>query len=77
MYKRQLETLLSTYNDGQAVQAAALIGKSVLVAGSGLVLADGQASAGVSLAEPADNVETLLVLMSAEAKVRKAKHGRY
>lgn len=28
-------------------------------------------------AEPVDNVETLLVLMSAEAKVRKAKHGRY
>ncbi|HCZ13850.1 MAG TPA: flagellar biosynthesis protein FlgD [Candidatus Accumulibacter sp.] len=56
-----LETLLSTYNDGQAVQAAALIGKSVLVGGSGLVLANGQASAGVSLAEPADNL-TLTIL---------------
>jgi flagellar basal-body rod modification protein FlgD len=29
-----LETLLNTFNDGQAMQAAALIGKSVLVAGS-------------------------------------------
>ena len=67
-----LETLLSTYNDGQAVQAAALIGKSVLVAGSGLVLAGGQASAGVSLAEPADNVT--LTILGAGGNVLQSQH---
>ncbi|WP_313952740.1 flagellar hook assembly protein FlgD [Accumulibacter sp.] len=56
-----LETLLGTYNDGQAVQAAALIGKSVLVAGSGLSLANGVANGGVNLSAPADNV-TLSIL---------------
>ena len=56
-----LETLLSTYSDGQAVQAAALIGKSVLVGGSGLSLLNGVANGGVKLAEPADNV-TLSIL---------------
>jgi flagellar basal-body rod modification protein FlgD len=59
-----LETLLNTFNDGQAMQAAALIGKSVLVAGSGLSLANGQAGGGVNLAGPADSV-TLKILDAA------------
>jgi flagellar basal-body rod modification protein FlgD len=46
-----LETLLSTFNEGQAVQAAGLIGKNVLVGGSGLALVNGQANGGVNLAD--------------------------
>lgn len=52
-----LETLLSTFNDGQAMQAAGLIGKHVLVAGSRLELADGTAAGGANLLGPADNVK--------------------
>lgn len=51
-----LETLLSAYGESQAMQAAALIGKDVLVNGSGLSLAGGQARGGVNLAAPADRV---------------------
>ncbi|MBE2258473.1 MAG: flagellar hook assembly protein FlgD [Rhodobacteraceae bacterium] len=66
-----LETLLSTYNDGQAVQAAALIGKSVLVRGSGLVLANGTASGGVNLAEPVDDV--MLTILGAGGNVLQSQ----
>ncbi|MCB1941504.1 MAG: flagellar hook assembly protein FlgD [Candidatus Accumulibacter sp.] len=66
-----LETLLSTYNDGQAVQAAALIGKSVLVRGSGLVLANGTASGGVNLAEPVDDV--MLTILGAGGSVLQSQ----
>jgi flagellar basal-body rod modification protein FlgD len=62
-----LQTLLSTYNEGQAMQAAGLIGKSVLVAGSRLVLADGKAGGGANLAGPADNVT--LTIVDAAGKV--------
>ncbi|WP_291994527.1 flagellar hook assembly protein FlgD [Candidatus Accumulibacter sp. ACC003] len=66
-----LESLLATYNDGQAVQAAALIGKNVLVGGSGLLLADGAASGGVSLAEPVDDV--LLSILGAGGNVLQSQ----
>lgn len=51
-----LEALLGTYNEAQAMQAAGLIGKNVLVPGSRLLLANGSAAGGVSLAGPADRV---------------------
>ena len=69
-----LETLLNTFNDGQAMQAAALIGKSVLVAGSRLSLANGQAGAGVNLAGPADSV-TLKILDAAGTVVQSQNLG--
>ncbi len=52
-----LKTLLSSSTDSQALQAASLVGKSVMVAGSGLTLTAGQQSlGGVELAGAADNV---------------------
>jgi flagellar basal-body rod modification protein FlgD len=62
-----LETLLNTYNEGQAMQAAGLIGKSVMVAGSKLALADGEAIGGVNLAGAADSVK--LTILDAAGKV--------
>ncbi|WP_291991020.1 flagellar hook assembly protein FlgD [Candidatus Accumulibacter sp. ACC007] len=69
-----LETLLSTYNDGQAVQAAALIGKRVLVGGAGLALVDGQARGGVNLAGPADDV-TLTILGAGDNVIQSERLG--
>jgi flagellar basal-body rod modification protein FlgD len=51
-----LGTLLGAYNDSQAMQAAALIGKTVLVPGSGLELAGGKGFGGVNLSSAADQV---------------------
>lgn len=59
-----LGTILETFNSGQAMQAAGMIGKSVLAPGSQLVLQDGQAFAGVNLAGAADQV-TLKILDAA------------
>lgn len=56
-----LETLLATYNDSQAMQAAALIGKKVLVAGSTLTLVDGEATGGAYLSGAADRVTVSIV----------------
>lgn len=62
-----LETLLNTFNDGQSMQAAGLLGKSVLVAGSQLALTAGKASGGVNLGGPADSVK--LSIMDAAGRV--------
>jgi flagellar basal-body rod modification protein FlgD len=70
----KLETLLNTYHDGQAMQAAGLIGKNVLVAGSTLSLANGHAAGGVQLADPADNV-TLTILDAAGRVVQSQNLG--
>lgn len=51
-----LDTLLGAYNDAQSMQAAALIGKTVLVPGSGLALSNGSAYGGVNLSSAADQV---------------------
>ena len=56
-----LETLLNSYHDDQAAQAAALIGRQVLVPGSHLTLSRGTALAGVSLGEAADTVAIQIV----------------
>ena len=51
-----LDSLGSSLADTQAVQASALIGNTVLVPGSRLNLAGGEAFGGVNLASPADQV---------------------
>jgi flagellar basal-body rod modification protein FlgD len=56
-----LEALLGSYQDAQAMQGAALMGRSVLTAGSRLSLAGGQAVGGVDLAEAADQVRLTIV----------------
>jgi len=51
-----LQTLLGSYSTTQGMQAASLVGHSVLSAGSSLNLADGAAVGGFDLAGPADQV---------------------
>lgn len=51
-----LQALMTSSSDGQALQAAALVGHGVLVPGSGLALREGMAIGGVELAEAADRV---------------------
>lgn len=51
-----LQKLLSSSVDGEAMQAAALVGRQVMVAGSGLQLGDTGAVGGVELAAAADQV---------------------
>ncbi len=51
-----LQALMTSSSDGQALQAAALVGHGVLVPGSGLALQEGMAIGGVELAEAADRV---------------------
>jgi flagellar basal-body rod modification protein FlgD len=51
-----LNSLVSGLADTQAIQASALIGKTVLVPGSTLSLTSGEAFAGVNLASAADTV---------------------
>lgn len=48
--------LLNSYNEAQAIQAAGIIGKNVMVAGNNLPLASGAAYGAISLAEDADKV---------------------
>ncbi len=56
-----LDKLLTTYSDSQAMQAANLIGKRVLVPGSTLRLLDGAAAGGVRLDDKADKVTVSIV----------------
>jgi flagellar basal-body rod modification protein FlgD len=51
-----LGQLLSGYNEAQAMQAAGMIGKNVMVAGNNLPLANSLAVGGMQLASPADRV---------------------
>ena len=51
-----LTQLLSDYSETQGLQAAAIIGKNVMVAGNQLPLANGQAVGGFSLGSKADTV---------------------
>ena len=52
-----LTSLVDTFNNGQSMQAAGLVGKNVLVTGSQLTLTDGQAYAGFNLSGAADQVK--------------------
>jgi flagellar basal-body rod modification protein FlgD len=51
-----LGTLVGAYNESQSIQSAGLIGKTVLVPGSGLALTAGAAFGGINLTGPADQV---------------------
>jgi flagellar basal-body rod modification protein FlgD len=51
-----LQTMLNSTTDSQAMQAATLVGHGVLVPGSGMELASGQAYAGFELGGPADKL---------------------
>lgn len=52
-----LSTLLDSYSNTQDMQAAELIGKNVLVAGSSIPLKSGAAYGGVNLSGPADEIK--------------------
>ncbi|HEX6733246.1 MAG TPA: flagellar hook assembly protein FlgD [Azonexus sp.] len=52
-----LSQLLSGYNESQSMQAAAMIGKNVMVAGKNLPLVSSQAVGGIQLAGTADLVK--------------------
>lgn len=55
-----LEKLVSFYDEGRAMQAAAMVGKNVLVAGNKLQLGADGTVGGVELAEDADNVRVTI-----------------
>jgi flagellar basal-body rod modification protein FlgD len=59
-----LTSLSDTFNSGQAMQAAGMVGKNVLVVGSQIALADGQAYGGVNLSSAADNVKLQILDVS-------------
>jgi flagellar basal-body rod modification protein FlgD len=51
-----LESMIGSFTAGQSLQATTMIGRSVLVPGNSMTLANGGASFGIELAEPADKV---------------------
>lgn len=55
-----LESLKSSYQSSEAMQATNLIGHGVLVAGSGVTLASGKAVLGVELGSDADNLKVVI-----------------
>lgn len=59
--------MLDVYNNGQAMQAAGLIGKSVMVPGGAISLQSGQALGGASLSAAADRVS--IDILDASGKV--------
>lgn len=69
-----MTSILDVYNSGQAMDAAALVGKNVMVAGSQLALSSSQAYGGVSLSSAADTV-TLSVLDSSGNVVQTESLG--
>jgi flagellar basal-body rod modification protein FlgD len=67
-----LGTLLDSFNSSQAIQSTGMIGKSVLVSGSELSLADGQAVGGFKLEGPADQVT--VDILNAGGKVLQSQN---
>ena len=55
-----LESLKSSYQSSEAMQATNLIGHGVLVAGSGVTLSSGKAVLGVELGSDADNLKVVI-----------------
>jgi flagellar basal-body rod modification protein FlgD len=55
-----LESLQSSYKSSESMQATNLIGRGVLVEGSGVTLASGKAILGAELASDADNVKVVI-----------------
>lgn len=56
-----LEKLMSSYQSSEAMQAASLVGRGVLVEGSGLQLTKGMAIGGVQLDSAADKVSVAII----------------
>jgi flagellar basal-body rod modification protein FlgD len=65
---------MGSFQGGQSLQAASMIGRGVLVPGSDLALMDGKAVLGVELAEPADKVSVTIRDLAGNA-VRKIEVG--
>jgi len=61
-----LQQMASSFAATQSMQAAAMIGRNVLVPGSELQLQDGVAQGGVSLAQPVDKLTVSVVDASAQ-----------
>ncbi|MEG2029596.1 MAG: flagellar hook assembly protein FlgD [Janthinobacterium sp.] len=55
-----LETLKTSYQQAESMQAANIIGHGVLTAGKGITLSKSAALLGVDLATPADNVKVVI-----------------
>ncbi len=56
-----LESMLGTFQTNETMQAAAMVGRGVLVDGKGLQLYQGQALGGVELASAADKVKVSII----------------
>ncbi len=69
-----LNSLVDSFGNSQSMQAAGLIGKSVLVSGSSLSLTDGSAYGGVNLSGAADQVK-ITILDSAGKVVQTQNLG--
>ena len=69
-----LQGLAASFAASQTLQAAALIGHGVMVPGSQLVLAGGQALFGVELAQPVDAID-ISILDAAGRVVHRASAG--
>ena len=71
-----LSTLLESSQSGEAMQAAALVGKGVMVSGNGLSLSGGKAYGGFELTSPADKV-SVTIKDSNGLEVRTLELGDY
>jgi flagellar basal-body rod modification protein FlgD len=71
----QLDSLLGDVSTSQTYQASSLVGRAVLVPGTSLALADGQAVGGVNLAADADDV-TLTIKDSTGTVVKTEDMGK-
>lgn len=69
-----LETMMGSFRANETMQAAAMVGRGVLVAGSHLQLVQGQSLGGFELAEPADKV-TVSIRDSSGLEVRRLDLG--
>ena len=56
-----LQSLIGSYQSSQTLQAAGMIGHDVLAAGSSLSLSNGQATFGIDLPGPADDVKITIL----------------
>ncbi len=62
-----MSRLLAGYNEAQAMQAASMVGRSVMLAGNNLPMADGKSIGGIGLSSPADQVQ--ITIKDANGKV--------
>ncbi|MDL2357758.1 MAG: flagellar hook assembly protein FlgD [Pseudomonadota bacterium] len=71
-----LESLKSSYQSSEALQASNLIGHGVLVAGNAIALSGGKAILGVDLATAADNVQVIITDPSTGKDVQTIELGK-